>query len=486
MTRRKITTAQRSPEPPIRPQELELVPDEHPGSHSNDIHSDTGEDLLQPNQHNSLSDSDSDSKPSLKVTHLIHANLLIPGRGPPTLDSNVVIQDGKIIFVGPSRSLPDEYRNLLPTYVPVLMPGMWDCHTHLIGATSFNFDSVVTLHPATAGARLARSCADILDSGFTSVRELGGWALEIAPAIEEGTIPGPHIYSAGAALSQTAGHGDVFNFPLAWTWGASRGDGVSPLCLADGVSEVRKAVRLQIRRGAQVIKVLASGGVLSIADDPLLQQFSDEELTVIVDEAGRMGRIVAAHVHGKAGILAAIRAGCRTLEHGTYLDEECVEKMKERDVMLVATRTIVKEGVKHPELMSKESYVKMLETAKHHLQAYKLAIKSGVKIALGTDLGSSIPGQALSLGKSGAELSYAVEAGMTALEAIEAATANGPLTLGGMAPKSGQIKEGFDADLIAVARNPLLDVKILAEAKNITHVWKSGKLCKAPRREVFE
>ena len=324
-----------------------------------------------------------DTKPQPRPALLIHANLLIPGRGPPTIDSNVVIEDGKIVFIGPSRSLPSKYARLLPTYVPVLLPGLWDCHCHLMGAESFNFESIVTLSPATAGARLARSCADIMDSGFTSIRELGGWACEVAPAIDEGTIPGPHIYSAGAALSQTAGHGDVFNIPVGWAWQRlgvgkhANGEtaGVSPLCLADGVDEVRKAVRLQIRRGAKVTKVLASGGVLSIGDDPMLQQFSDEELKTIVDEAGRMGRIVAAHVHGKAGILAAIRAGCKTLEHGTYLDEECIEEMKKHDVMLVATRTIVKEGVNHPELMSPESYKKMLETAKHHLQAYKLAVK---------------------------------------------------------------------------------------------------------------
>lgn len=314
---------------------------------------------------------------------LIHTNLLIPGKGTPAIDSNVVLQGNKIVFVGPSRSLPRKYARLIPTYVPVLLPGLWDCHCHFMGAESFNFESIVTINPATAGARLARSCADILDSGFTSVRELGGWACEVSPAVEEGTIPGPNIYSAGAALSQTAGHGDVFNLPVGWAWqrlGVGRhanGEnvGVSPLCLADGVDEVRKAVRLQIRRGAKVIKVLASGGVLSIGDDPMLQQFSDEELKTIVDEAGRMGRVVAAHVHGKAGIMAAIRAGCKTLEHGTYLDEECIEEMKKKDVMLVATRTIVKEGVNHPELMSPESYKKMLETAKHHLQAYKLAIK---------------------------------------------------------------------------------------------------------------
>ena len=223
------------------------------------------------------------------------------------------------------------------------------------------------------------------------------------------------------------------------------GDNVAcrPLCVADGVDECRKAVRLMIRRGAKVIKVLASGGVLSRDDDPKFQQFSDEELKVIVEEAARMNRVVAAHVHGKAGIMAAIKAGCKTLEHGTYLDEEAVKLMLEKDVMLVATRLIVIEGVKLKDSLSPESYKKMLETAKYHKKAYGLAIKKGVKCALGTDLGISVPGTGLSHGSAGAELLYAVEAGMTPLQAIEAATANGPATLGPMAPLSGQIKVGI-------------------------------------------
>jgi imidazolonepropionase-like amidohydrolase len=233
-----------------------------------------------------------------------------------------------------------------------------------------------------------------------------------------------------------------------------------------------------VRRGAKIIKVLASGGVLSRDDDPKLQQFSDEELKVIVDEAARMNQIVAAHVHGKAGIMAAIKAGCKTLEHGTYLDEEAVDLMLEKDVMLIATRLIVTEGVKHKELLSPESYKKMLETAKHHKKAYGLAIKKGAKCALGTDLGISVPGTSLSHGSAGAELLYAVEAGMTPLQAIEAATANGPATLGPMAPMSGQIKVGYDADLIGLAKNPVDDIGCFRDVKNITHVWKGGKLFK--------
>ncbi|KAL2436568.1 Ochratoxinase [Exophiala dermatitidis] len=426
--------------------------------------------------------------------HLINADLLIPGRGEPRSKMSVIVQDGKITSVQPTSSVPPPFKKLPTTEVPVLLPGLWDCHTHLLGATSFNFSELLTTSPpALAGARISRNVHDILMSGFTSIRDLGGYALEVSKAVEEGTLVGPHIYSAGAAISQTSGHGDIYDLPSGFvtsclgvrdTQANAFAPATGPLLLADGVDECRRAVRLLTRRGAQCIKVFASGGVLSIADDPLRQQFSLDELKVIVEEANRAGRIVAAHCHGKVGIMAALHAGCHTIEHGTYMDEECVELMKRKGAVYVPTRTIVKIGVDHPELMSPESYRKMLETAKHHRAAYRLAVRSGVKIALGTDLGISAPTtHPLALGNSGGELAYAVtDGGMDPLAAIEAATAMGPEVLGdlGMAPKTGQIAVGYDADLIALTANPLHDMDLFKDRKNITHVWKSGKLFKSP------
>jgi imidazolonepropionase-like amidohydrolase len=499
MTRRKVEIQQRSSQLPVSiPLNIEHSPE-------TGLHSASTEEQFRPqhtpelavayrpklvesmNPDPSATDSNDGDDKEEDDTFVIYTNLLIPGKGEPTKNRSVAIRSGKIIDIGSSIAFPPKYPKARSAYVPVLMPGLWDCHVHLMGTDSLGYTSFNLISPATAGARLARSVHDILMSGFTSVRDLGGYAPEIAKVVDEGTIPGPNIYSAGSALSQTAGHGDTFELPIGFVWsrcgigyGTGNGDDVAcrPLCVADGVDECRKAVRLMIRRGAKVIKVLASGGVLSRDDDPKLQQFSDEELKVIVEEAARMNRIVAAHVHGKAGIMAAIRAGCKTLEHGTYLDEEAVELMLKKDVMLIATRLIVIEGVKHKELLSPESYKKMLETAKYHKKAYGLAIKKGVKCALGTDLGTSVPGTSLSHGSAGAELLYAVEAGMTPLQAIEAATANGPATLGPTAPLSGQIKVGYDADLIGLAKNPIDNIGLFRDVKNITHVWKGGKLFK--------
>ena len=438
-----------------------------------------------PTSVNDVPPTQHEESPPSKAT-LIYASLLIPGRGQPLNDQAVVLDDGIIASVSDQDDLPKKYSSLKPVHVPVLMPGMWDCHCHFVGGTNLDFPSILAESPATQGARLARSAQDTLFAGFTSCRDMGGYAIELSKPIQEGAILGPNLYGAGAAISQTAGHGDQFELPIGWVWSmngvqstANGGlAGVTPLCIADGVEECRKAIRLQIRRGARVIKVLASGGVLSRDDDPRFQQFSDEELSIMVTEAGRFDRVLGGHVHGKDGIMAALRAGFHTLEHGTGLDEEACAVMKEKGAILVATRTIVSQGMKHLDQLGPEQREKMKWTDERHKKAYALAVQSGVKCALGTDLGVSKPGTAFVHGMNGEELEHAVEAGMTPLQAIEAATANGPETLGPQAPKSGQIRVGYDADVIALKKNPLDEIKVIKDVSNITYVWKGGKLSK--------
>jgi imidazolonepropionase-like amidohydrolase len=259
--------------------------------------------------------------------------------------------------------------------------------------------------------------------------------------------------------------------------------GGQPLSIADGVDECIKAVRTLVRRGARVIKVCSSGGVLSLNDDPEDRQFSDEELAAIVQEAGRTRRAVAAHAIGRAGIMAGLRAGVKSIEHGCYLDEELADLMIEKDAIFVGTHHIIRvieddylDNLPGP---MKRKFLALVEKSK---ASYRIAIDKGVKIALGTDTVSSSRASALSHGKNAHELVYAVELGMTPLHAIESATANAPETLGGMAPLSGQIREGYDADIIAVKSSPLDNVGVLTDEKNITHVWKGGKLFKSPSK----
>ena len=406
------------------------------------------------------------------------ADILIPGRGSPVTNGTVVWKDSVIVYVGAQEALPEEYRTVPCSEHKLIMPGMWDCHIHYLGATSAMMQTFTTTSQSLAGARSVPDLRDTIMAGFTSVREVGGYGCELGKAVKEGRIVGPTIYSSYSAISMTAGHGDVHNVHL---------EGFKDLCthglpftIADGVDECIKAVRLQLRRGARVIKVCASGGVASEIDDPHHQEYSLEELKAIVEEANRAQRIVAAHCHGKAGIMAALEAGCSTIEHGSYLDEEAIDIMVKKGVVLVATRSILEGGLESPELFSPRSYAKLLQVADSHAQAYALAVKRGVKIALGTDLFISGGLGPLKYGNNGREVMFAVNAGLSPLQAIEAATANGPLTIGLQAPLTGQLKEGYEADMIALAENPLNDINVLGDAKNVTHVWQQGKLVKSP------
>lgn len=277
----------------------------------------------------------------------------------------------------------------------------------------------------------------------------------------------------------TAGHGDIHNLPIGTVLDACA-HGL-PFAVCDGVPDCIKTVRLMIRRGAKCIKVCATGGVFSLLDSPTDIQFSPEELSAMVQEAARAKRVVAAHCHGKEGILAAIHAGVKTIEHGSFLDEECIKLMLEKDVIYCPTASVQEGGSREADKLPPSTARKILEVAAHARYAYKLAIKHGVKIALGTDQASSMPGNFNSHGANGKEIFYAVKAGMTPLQAIESCTAISPETLGPhMAPKSGQLKVGYDADMIALDENPLEDIGVLTEPDKITHVWKDGKLFKSP------
>ena len=405
----------------------------------------------------------------------VEADVLIPGRGDPITDGAVVFDGPAIAYAGPKGGAPDGAEVVR---VPAVMPGLWDCHGHFIGIRHIDMAQALHEHPALCGARAAVDAARALQAGFTSVREVGGFGINLATAVADGSIAGPTIYAAGAFLSQTGGHGDVHRVPLAWVHESSARLGKRQLC--DGVAECVRAVRLQLRVGARVIKVCASGGVMSELDDPIHQQFSDEELRAIVEEAGRADRIVAAHCHGKPGIMAALRAGVKTIEHGSYLDEEAAAAMREAGAILVPTRFIVDRMVALSDKVPPFAAAKILMIAERHLEAMSIAHEAGVTIALGTDIGTSGPDTLAPWGMNGHELVHLAAAGLKPLEAIEAATATGPLTLGPQAPRSGLLAEGYDADVLGVAANPLEDIAVLTEPANITHVWKAGVAVKAP------
>jgi imidazolonepropionase-like amidohydrolase len=407
----------------------------------------------------------------------IEADLLIPGRGQPVRDGAVLLDGGRIAYAGPRAQAPASSGP--STKVRTVMPGLWDCHAHLMGVRSLDLEREMRASTALAVARATKDAEAILAAGFTSIREVGGWGVYLTHAVAEGTLNGPNIYAAGSILSQTGGHADIHSMSLAWVADRSEHGGMLQLC--DGIDECRKGVRLQLRKGAKVIKICASGGVLSEVDHPVHQQFSDDELKTIVDEAARADRVVAAHCHGKPGIMAALRAGCRTIEHGSYLDDEAAAAMREAGAVLVWTRSILSRIMGGLEKVQPYAAAKARMVADHHLAAIGAARRAKVTLACGTDFGTSGANSQAPLGANGEELVHLVESGgLSPLEAIEAATANAPLTLGPQAPRSGMLAEGYDADVIALDADPIADIRVLAQPAHVTHVWRGGREVKAP------
>jgi imidazolonepropionase-like amidohydrolase len=405
------------------------------------------------------------------VTTRIDATRLIPGDGDPIDDASLVIDGPSIGWIGPTAEAPDAETVISAETV---MPGMWDAHAHFFGLQAANIELLVQMAPQAAILRSLPDMRAILDAGFTSVREVGGHGTYLADAVEAGTVSGPWIYAAGAPLSQTGGHADLHGLPVDVVDDVFERHIGSPT-VADGADDCRRLVRRQLRLGARVIKVCASGGVMSQIDHPKHQQFSDEELKAIVEEAARAERVVAAHCHGKPGIMAALRAGVKTIEHGSHLDVEAAKAMADSGAILVPTRFVVQHLVDRGLELGMPDYAfkKINDIAERHFQAMQTAVSYGVKFATGTDI--FMPGAA---GRNGEELGHLVAAGLSPLQAIEAATATGPLTLGPQAPEAGQLLEGYDADVICVTGDPLDDISVLADSANVTHVFQRGSLVK--------
>jgi imidazolonepropionase-like amidohydrolase len=402
----------------------------------------------------------------------IEAELLIPGGGEPVSDG-VVIVDGPVIsYAGPTGQAPATPGAVVHRAAAV-MPGMWDCHGHFLGMRTLDLGRLPLEPVPLRAARCARDLAAALRAGITSVREVGGLGVHLARAVREGVLDGPAIYAAGAVLSTTGGHGDLHSYPLPWISDFSVHHG--EFRLADGPAECMRAVREQLRRGARVIKVCASGGVLSEIDDPIHQQFTAAELRAIVEVAGLAERVVAAHCHGKPGIMAAVEAGVRTIEHGTYLDDEACDAMREAGAILVPTRTIIEDILAHLAAVPDYAAAKLAALAERHAESVSRAIDRGVTIAMGTDIALTGPDRPNSWGTNGIELAHLVRLGMTPRQAIEAATATAPQTLGPQAPRSGRLEPGYDADVITVAADPLADIAVLSRPEQITGVWANGR-----------
>ena len=373
-------------------------------------------------------------------------------------ENGLVTIDGDRILGGPANGEGE----LLDLGDVTLLPGLMDMEVNLLmgGRGETAALSPVQDDPPLRMLRAVGNARRTLRAGFTTVRNLGlfvktgGYLLDVAlaKAIDAGWIDGPRVVPAGHAITPTGGHLDPTMF-------AAFAPGIMQLSLeegiANGVDEVRKAVRYQIKHGARLIKVCASGGVMSHTGTAGAQHYSDEELRAIVDEAHRRGLKVAAHTHGADAVRSAVEAGIDCIEHGFLLDDETIKLMAERGTFLVPTTYLI-EGMDlsraAPELQAKAA-----EIFPRARTVVGRAVAAGVKIAAGTDA------PAIPHGRNAQELVALVERGMTPLQVLQAATVNAAQLLG--VDDRGRIAEGLLADLVAVPGNPLEDISVLTDVR---------------------
>jgi imidazolonepropionase-like amidohydrolase len=391
--------------------------------------------------------------PSATGVTTLRCGTLIDGvSATPRRDVAVRIEEGRIVAVGPFGSV--NAGTVIDRAQDTCLPGLIDAHAHvLIKTDDYQVDHLrrSSGYKALRGLNVAQQ---MLQSGWTTVRILGDadvfYAhLDVRTAIQEGLFVGPRLTGAGHYFSITGGGGDL-NFIAPEHQVA--GDGL----VVDGVDAARKAVREEIKHGSDWIKVLASGAMMSAGNDPNRAHFSPEELRAIVDEATRLGVPVAAHAHSAVGIKAAILAGARTIEHGTFIDDEGIRLLQEKGVYLVPTLYVGDYYLN--EQPGSEAQAKMNELTRRyraqHIAAVGKAIKTGVKVGVGTDyVGFPV--------KQGVrELGLLVEAGMTPMQAIQAATRVNAELLGWQ-DRIGTLEPGKLADIIAVPGDPLQDLAVL-------------------------
>lgn len=394
---------------------------------------------------------------------------------------SVAKQQTIIIKAGKIASIESGYPSLAELKLPgakvidlknqFVMPGLIDMHVHV----TFERDAKVNPHrflteyEADYTLRSLKYLQRTLDAGFTTVRDLGSSYKVIFPlqrAVERGDIAGPRIFAAGDMITASGGHGDMHGYRKDVSDAFGGGLGV-----CDGADDCTRAVREVIKSGADVIKITATGGVLSNTAAGVNQQLNDNELAAIVDTAHHLGRKVTAHAHGAEGIKAALKAGVDSIEHGSYLDNEAIKLFKKSNAYLVPTllagATVSKEVLSNPNMPSAIAD-KVREVTPKMQASFKLALKNNVNIAFGTDSGVSRHGL------NADEFSLLVKYGMTAKQAIKSATIDAALLLG-QQDNLGNLSVGKQADIISVNGSPLDDIN---ELKNVQFVMKAGHVYK--------
>ena len=396
--------------------------------------------------------------------------LVIPQTLEVRNEMSILIEGNKIIDIQKGYFIASAGDRVIDLKSKTVMPGLIDCHVHITSETKKgNNGEGFTLNPADIAFESLKYANITLMSGFTTIRDLGGNGVNISMrnAINKGSVIGPRIYTAGKSIATTGGHADPTNSlrkDLMGNPGPVEG-------VINGVYEAYQAVRQRYKEGSDLIKITATGGVLSQAKDGANAQFTVEEITAIVAAAKDYGFKVAAHAHGAEGMKRAIRGGVNSIEHGTFMDEEAMQLMKQYGTYFVPTIIAGKSTADSAKIKGYYTAIvtpKALATGPLIQATFGRAYKAGVKIAFGTDAG------VFAHGKNWKEFVYMTEAGMPILECIKAATVNAADLLG-VSAILGTIEKGKLADIIAVDGDPTKDINAMGKVK---FVMKDGVVYK--------
>ena len=385
---------------------------------------------------------------------------LLDGTGAPPVPAQAIIVEGRrISWIGPEAELPEgSASNAIDAGGGTAMPGMINCHVHLTNDGSPDlFGQVARDSVTTAALRGYLNLQLTLESGITSVRDCGAASnisIDLAKAVEDGLIPGPRIRAAGRVITMTGGHGHFIGRE------------------ADGPDGVRQATRAEIKAGAHFIKAMATGGVLTPGVVPTQTALQQDELEQVAREAHNAGRRAACHAIGNEGIKNAIRAGIDSIEHGFYLDDEALELAVDRGTVLVPTLIAVNQIVNNGKTGAMPDWVveKAESESGHHRDSFTAAVKSGMKIAAGTDAGTPFNLHTY----LAQELALMVEYGLRPMDAIVAVTRNAAENLG-IAPETGTLAVGRLADVIVIDGDPIADITAVGRVR---FVMKDGKVAR--------
>jgi imidazolonepropionase-like amidohydrolase len=410
--------------------------------------------------------------PTPSVT-VLRAARMFDGRSNATVaNALIVVEDGRIAAAGAGLAVPPG-ATVVDLGDATLLPGFIDSHTHLTDESGDNYvqDFFKGLRRPVAeraffGGRYARKT---LEAGFTTVRDVGSEKdldVGLRNAIAEGLTPGPRMLVARYAIGATGGHCDVTGFPPE-TFGPEPGVEKG---IIHGANEGRQAVRLDVKYGADVIKMCASGGVLSLGDDVAAPQLTDEEVSAVIDEAHRLKRKTAAHAHGDLAARAAVRAGVDSIEHGSFLSDETLALMKAKGTFLVPTCMAGQWTGGKLDRFPPEVAAKAKAAFAAHDEMFRRAVRSGVRIAFGTDSAVSPHGL------NAREFGYMVELGLSPAAALKTAGPSAAELLG-LSDRIGTLEKGKEADIVAVPGDPLKDIHL---TEKVFFVMKGGKVFRGP------